>query len=64
LLHGFGFAGALVEIGQLAFVSAVLALAALAARFSLRWPRWGPSVPPYAIGIVAMFWVAERVAAF
>ena len=84
LLHGFGFAGALaeiglpqkaiplalftfnvgVEIGQLAFVTAVLALGTLAARVPLCWPRWGAWLPPYAIGTVAMFWVAERVASF
>jgi len=84
LLHGFGFAGALseiglpqraiplalvtfnvgVEIGQLAFVAAVLALGVLLARLrvqTLPWSRW---VPPYAIGVAAMFMLAGRVAAF
>jgi len=85
LLHGFGFAGALaevglpqkaipialltfnvgVELGQLAFVAAVVAVAAVCARLpSARLPRWSASVPPYAIGVIAMFWVAERVASF
>ena len=84
LLHGFGFAGALaevglpqraipvalltfnvgVELGQLLFVAAVLAVVALCARFLTRAPRWGAWVPPYAIGAIAMFWVAERVASF
>jgi hypothetical protein len=84
LLHGFGFAGALaevglpqnaipvalftfnvgVELGQLAFVAAVIATGALVARLPARAPRWSAWVPPYAIGSVAMFWVAERVAAF
>jgi hydrogenase/urease accessory protein HupE len=84
LLHGFGFAGALaevglpqaaiplalftfnvgVEIGQLLFVAAMLAAGALLARLPVRTPRWGTSVAPYAIGTIAMFWVAERVASF
>src|SRR4029079_1476866 len=84
LLHGFGFAGALaeiglpqraiplalftfnigVEIGQLLFVGAVLAVAAAGMRLRLRVPSWSAWIPPYVIGAVAMFWVAERVAAF
>ena len=86
LLHGFGFAGALseiglpsaelplalfgfnigVELGQLAFIAAVLALVALARKvrvldavteLSARWA-------PYAIGSLAAFWFVERVDAF
>jgi len=84
LLHGFGFAGALaevglpqraiplalftfnvgVEIGQLLFVVAMLAAGALLLRVPVRRPRWTAWVAPYAIGTVAMFWVAERVASF
>jgi uncharacterized Tic20 family protein len=84
LLHGFGFAGALsdvglpqnhipaalfffnvgVEIGQLAFITVVLALIALVRRIPLRVPRWAELIPPYAIGSIAMFWVVQRVAAF
>ncbi len=84
LLHGFGFAGALneiglpqahipqallffnlgVEIGQLLFVAAVLALVALGRRVKRSPPPWAGLVPPYAIGSVAMFWVIQRVAAF
>jgi hydrogenase/urease accessory protein HupE len=84
LLHGFGFAGALaevglpqqaipvalltfnigVEIGQLTFVVAIVALVALCARLRARVPRWNVWVPPYAIGAIAMFWVAERVVSF
>lgn len=80
LLHGFGFAGALqdlglpqgdiplallafnigVEIGQLAFIAALLAtLAALRRLFAL--PRQAILLPSYAIGIVAAFWTLERV---
>ena len=84
LLHGFGFAGALaevglpqraipvalftfnvgVELGQLLFVAGVVAAVALCSRLTARVPRWGAWVPPYAIGVVAMFWVAERVTSF
>jgi hydrogenase/urease accessory protein HupE len=84
LLHGFGFAGALAEVGlpaanipvallffnlgveagQLLFIGAVLAAAALARRIRFATPRWAGLVPPYAIGSVAMFWVAQRIAAF
>ena len=84
LLHGFGFAGALaevglpqkaiplalltfnvgVEIGQLMFVAAMLAVGAVLVRLPVRLPKRAVWVPPYAIGIVAMFWVAERVASF
>lgn len=84
LLHGFGFAGALseigmpaghvpvallffnlgVEAGQLLFVAAVLALAALARCLLGPPPRWTARVPPYLIGTLAMAWVIQRVAAF
>lgn len=84
LLHGFGFAGALaevglpqkaipvallmfnvgVEVGQLIFVAVVLGLGALLARIPLRWPHWTAYVPPYAIGMVAMFWTIERIDSF
>ena len=80
LLHGFGFAGALaeigmpeqavplallffnvgVELGQLAFVAAVLGLGALVARWSLPVPAWWPRATAYAIGTLAAFWVFER----
>lgn len=57
-----------VEIGQLLFVAAVLAVIAalryLTSRALLVWPGWLWRVPPYAIGGLASFWVLERVAAF
>ncbi|HEU4427719.1 MAG TPA: HupE/UreJ family protein, partial [Myxococcota bacterium] len=84
LLHGFGFAGALreiglpeqaiplalfffnvgVELGQLAFVAAVLALAALARRLLAARPRWAEPLAAYGVGSAATYWVIERVAAF
>lgn len=91
LLHGFGFAGALaqvglpqssipiallffnagVEIGQLLFVGAVLAMIAVLAaawraghRFQLSQPAWIWRIAPYAVGALASFWLVERIAAF
>src|SRR5882762_2246067 len=93
LLHGFGFAGALaevglpqhaipvallffnlgVEIGQLAFVAAVLATGELFRRAVAL--RFEPAtvdhtinrldmVAAYAIGAVAAYWLIERTSAF
>jgi hypothetical protein len=93
LLHGFGFAGALaevglpqhaipvallffnlgVEIGQLAFVAAVLAAGglfrtAMALRLELaliqRTVNRLDVIAAYAIGTVAAFWLIERTSAF
>ena len=88
LLHGFGFAGALeqvglpqasipiallffnvgVEIGQVLFVGAVLAVIAagwrIGHRLRLSQPAWIWRIAPYAIGGVASFWLVERIAAF
>ncbi len=84
LLHGFGFAGALsevglpaqdvpvalllfnvgVEIGQVLFVAAVLAVIWGFSRIKPSWPAWARQVPTYVIGSVAAFWCIERVASF
>lgn len=57
-----------VEIGQLIFIAAVLALVALGRRIALRlqWQGlgWLWRVPPYAIGSIASFWAVQRVASF
>ena len=53
-----------VEIGQLIFVAAALAAAALLRRAPIRRLSWMPYAAPYAIGGVAMFWVIERIGAF
>jgi hydrogenase/urease accessory protein HupE len=83
LLHGFGFAGALteigvpqhavplallffnvgVELGQLAFVAAVLALGWLLRRVWRGEPVWWPSAAAYGIGSVAALWLIERTVA-
>jgi hypothetical protein len=84
LLHGFGFAGALaqiglpegripmalfffnvgVELGQLAFIAAVLGVLAAVRYLRFTVPRWSTFLPPYAIGSLAMAWLIQRVAAF
>jgi len=81
LLHGFGFAGALaevglpqtdipvallffnigVELGQLAFVIAVLGIMWALRKIKISWPNWLKWIPPYAIGSIAAFWLIERV---
>jgi hydrogenase/urease accessory protein HupE len=86
LLHGFGFAGALseiglprgdiplalfafnvgVELGQLAFIAAVLALQWIVRRFAnVNFvERRVTQAAPYAIGALAGFWFVGRVVAF
>jgi len=51
-----------VELGQLAFVTMIIGLLTAARGFSRQWPKWVETVPAYAIGTVAMFWVLERIA--
>lgn len=81
LLHGFGFAGALaevglptadipmalltfnlgVEMGQLVFVFAFLAVWQMARTVPVSWPTWTKKMLPYMIGSIAAFWVIVRV---
>jgi hypothetical protein len=80
LLHGFGFASGLtemglpdgeiplallffnvgVEIGQLAFVFLVLALARSFRVLEIDWPRWALRVPGYVVGSLGAFWFIQR----
>lgn len=55
-----------VEIGQLMFIAAVLALLALARRAPLprAWVQHALPVANYLIGTLAAFWFIERIAAF
>ena len=84
LLHGFGFAGALteiglpqmdiplallffnlgVEVGQLIFVAAALALVWMIRKLNLHWPVWVEHGPAYAIGSLAAFWFIQRTVSF
>lgn len=80
LLHGFGFATALtdiglpaanlpsallffnigVEIGQVAFVLVVLALAWSHRRLQAELPRWSETAGVYVMGSVAALWFVSR----
>lgn len=53
-----------VEVGQLIFVSAVLAFITLVRKAKMDVPPWMELVPPYVIGGMAMFWVIQRTLAF
>jgi hypothetical protein len=52
-----------VEIGQLAFIGAVLGVGWLIRRSALHAPRQWQRLAAYAIGSVAAFWVVERTVA-
>ena len=49
-----------IELGQLAFVGAVLLAAAALRRVPVAWPRWAAAAPAYSIGTMATFWFLER----
>jgi hypothetical protein len=51
-----------VEVGQIAFVTAVLAFIYSLRTLEIRWPQWAYRVPPYAIGSLASFWFLQRCA--
>ena len=53
-----------VEVGQLAFVAAVLLLGALFGRLVVVRPGWATGLTAYGIGTVAAFWTVERVVSF
>ena len=48
-----------VEIGQLTFIAAVLALGWLIRSAAVRAPDWWPRAAAYGIGSVAAFWVGR-----
>ena len=50
-----------IEVGQLAFVALVLVAMAGLRRLPVRWPRWAPALPAYAIGSLAIYWFLERL---
>jgi hypothetical protein len=54
------------EAGQVQslFVALLLGVRAILARLPENIPGWAHSVPPYAIGTIAVFWVIERIGAF
>ena len=52
-----------IELGQLAFVAAVLLVIAALRRLPVAWPRWAQAVPAYGIGTMAIFWALQRAVA-
>jgi hydrogenase/urease accessory protein HupE len=62
--HALLFFNVGVELGQLAFIAAVLALLAVAQRIRIPRPNWSWRIMPTAIGAVAMVWVIERTLGF
>ncbi|MCC6849826.1 MAG: HupE/UreJ family protein [Deltaproteobacteria bacterium] len=52
-----------IELGQLAFVLAVLALRTVARPVVARLPAWAEAVPTYAMGSLAACWMIERARA-
>ncbi|GAB3112209.1 HupE/UreJ family protein [Aestuariicella hydrocarbonica] len=53
-----------VEVGQLAFVAAVLVVWQVIQRLPVSIPVWAHRLPAYVVGSMASFWVFERVASF
>jgi hydrogenase/urease accessory protein HupE len=51
-----------IELGQLAFVAVALVAMATLRGLPVRWPRWAPALPGYAIGSLAIYWFLERLA--
>ncbi|HKV12342.1 MAG TPA: HupE/UreJ family protein [Thermoanaerobaculia bacterium] len=49
-----------IELGQLAFVSAVLLATAALRRVPVAWPRLAKAVPAYGIGTMAVFWFVQK----
>jgi hydrogenase/urease accessory protein HupE len=49
-----------IELGQLAFVGAVLLVAAALRRIPVAWPQWVRAMPAYGIGMMAAFWFLQR----
>jgi hypothetical protein len=53
-----------VEIGQLMFIVAVLAVRALVTRLVVLPAALVPRIAAYGIGSLAAFWTVERIAGF
>jgi len=66
LLHGFGFAGALSEIGfpQKEVPLALFTFNIVLQKINLPYSSWTWKILPYGMGIIASFWLFERVVAF
>ena len=53
-----------VEIGQIAFVAAILLFVYVLQRLHKNWPAWSTHLPAYGIGSMAAFWFVERISGF
>jgi hydrogenase/urease accessory protein HupE len=51
-----------VELGQVAFIAAILLFARSLSTLDIRTPRWAEWGVPYAFGSLAMFWFFQRCA--
>jgi hypothetical protein len=51
-----------VEVGQLAFVTLILAMEHSFRVLEIRWPRWVQALPGYTVGALGAFWTVQRVA--
>jgi hypothetical protein len=49
-----------VELGQLVFVFAALALVRSFRVLEIRWPRWAEALPAYTVGSLGAFWFIQR----
>jgi hydrogenase/urease accessory protein HupE len=49
-----------VELGQLVFVFAALALVRSFKVLEVRWPRWAEALPGYAVGSLGAYWTIQR----
>lgn len=49
-----------VELGQLVFVFAALALARSFRVLEVRWPRWVRALPAYTVGGLGAYWTIQR----
>ncbi len=49
-----------VELGQLAFVGLMLALARSFRVLEMRWPVWVVRMPGYVVGVCGAFWTIQR----
>jgi hypothetical protein len=53
-----------IEVAQVLFVVAVLALCATLVKARRNWPSWAETAPIYVIGTLATFWTVDRIWAF
>jgi len=51
-----------VEVGQLGFVTLILALERSFRVLEIRWARWAQALPGYTVGTLGAFWTVQRVA--